>query len=231
VVRARHGRRAAPLTAPDPFGLSVLESARSEGILDHVHLTVPETIALAATHAPFDVLDRMLLFSDGTVKALLEACTSESIDTLVTSELGPAPAGTLIEATREPLRREDVFAVVPAGEPAILRRSILRGARTRLPYVSAESLLVPDRLPSEVVRQIRGAGGSIGTALTEHAVESHRTIVTIEHGLAGARAEELLTTADAPIGRRAYTIAVHGLVAVFMSETLVAGRLRAAAGA
>ena len=64
--------------------------------------------------------------------------------------------------------------------------------------------------------------------LTEHAVESCRTIVTIEHGLAGALAEELLTTADAPIGRRTYTIAVHGRVAVFMTETLVAGRLRAA---
>jgi chorismate-pyruvate lyase len=183
----------------------------------------------AQAREPFDVLDRMLLRSDGTVKALLEACTSEPIDTLVTSEVGPAPAGALVEATRQPCRREDVLAVVPAGEPVILRRAILRGARTRLPYVSAESLLAPDRLPPEVVRQIRGAGGSIGTALTERAVECHRTIVAIEHGLAGALADELLTTADAPIARRSYTIAVHGRVAVFMTETLVAGRLRAAA--
>jgi chorismate-pyruvate lyase len=191
-----------------------------------LHISTPTALH---AQAPFDVLDRMLLRGDGTVKALLEACTSEPIETVVGAEVGPAPAGALIEATRQPCRREDVLAVVPAGEPVILRRSILRGARTHLPYVSAESLLVLDRLPAEVVQQIRGAGGSIGTALTEHAVESHRTIVTVEHGLAGALAEELLTTADAAVGRRTYTIAVHGLVAVFMTETLVAGRLRAAA--
>jgi len=178
-------------------------------------------------HEPFDVLDRLLLHGDGTVRALLEICTAEPIETFVTSEAGPAPAGTLIEATRQPCRREDVFAVVPAGEPVILRRSILRGARSRLPYVSAESLLVPGCLPPEVVRQIRSTGGSIGTALTDHAVECRRTILTIEHGLAGALADELLTTADAPIGRRAYTIVVRGRVAVFMTETLVAGRLGA----
>jgi chorismate-pyruvate lyase len=184
----------------------------------------------AQAREPFDVLDRMLLRGDGTVSTLLEVCTSEPIDTFVTSEVGPAPAAALIEATRQPCRREDVYAVVPASEPVILRRAILRGARTRLPYVSAESLLVPDRLPPEVVRQIRSAGGSIGTALTEHAVECRRRIVTIEHGFAGALAEELLTTADAPIGRRTCTITVHGRVAVFMTETLVAGRLRAAVG-
>jgi chorismate-pyruvate lyase len=185
---------------------------------------------LAIQPEPFDTLDRMLLHGDGTVRALLEACTSEPIGTFVTSEVGPAPAATLIEALRQPCRPEDVLALVPAGEPVILRRSTLRGVRSHLPYVSAESLLVPDRLPPEVVRQIRGAGGSIGTALTEHAVESHRTILMIEHGLAGALADELQTAADAPIGRRTYTIAVHGLVAVFMTEMLVAGRLRAAAG-
>ncbi|MGB2710829.1 MAG: chorismate pyruvate-lyase family protein [Conexibacter sp.] len=190
--------------------------------------------AWVAPHAqarePFDVLDRMLLRGDGTVSTLLEVCTSEPIDTFVTFEVGPAPAGALIETTQQPCRREDVFAFVLPSERVILRRAILRGARTRLPYVLAESLLVPDRLPPEVVRQIRSTGGSIGTALTEHAVESRRAIVTIEHGLAGAVAEELLTTADAPIGRRTYTIAVHGRVAVFMTETLVAGRLRAAVG-
>lgn len=189
---------------------------------------VPRTIA-APKLEPFDVLDRMLLRSDATVKALLEACTAEPIDTVVAAEVGPVPAGALIEAMQQPCRQEDVFAVVPASEPVILRRSILRGARSGLPYVSAESLLVPHSLPPEVLRQIRGSGGSIGTALTEHAVESRRTILTIEHGLAGALAEELLTTADAAIGRRSYTIAIRGRVAVFMTETLVAGRLRAAA--
>jgi chorismate-pyruvate lyase len=185
---------------------------------------------LAQAPESFDVLDRLLLHGDGTVKLLLELCTSESIETFVISEGGPAPAEALIEATRQPCRREDVFAVVPAGEQAILRQSILRGAHTRIPYVSAESLLVPDRLPREVVQQIRRPGGSIGTALNAHAVECRRTIVTIEHGRAGALAEELLTTVDAPIGRRTYTIAVHGRVAVFMTETLVAGRLRAMVG-
>jgi chorismate-pyruvate lyase len=174
------------------------------------------------------VLDRMLLRGDGTVRALLEACTRELIDTLVTVELGPAATAALVEATRQPCRREDLFAAIAPSESAILRRAVLRGAHSRLPYVSAESLLVPDRLPLAVMRRIRGPGGSIGTALTEHAVESHRTIVTVEHGLAGALAEELRTTPDAPIGRRTYTIAVQGRVAVFMTETLVAGRLRAA---
>ena len=206
----------------------MLQARRSEGILDPVASSVRHRLAIE--REPFDVLDRMLLRSDGTVRALLEACTSEPIETFVLAEVGPAPAATLIDATRQPFRGEDVFPVIPASEPAILRRSILYGARTRLPYVSAESLLAPDRLPPEVVRQIRGAGGSIGTALLKHAVESHRTIVTIEHGLAGALAAELQTMPDAPIGRRAYTISVHGLVAVFMTETLVAGRLRAAAG-
>lgn len=214
----------------------VLQAARSEGILGRV--TVPDTRTTAGVRVsppaqagePFDVLDRVLLHGDGTVKALLEICTSEPIETFVTSEAGPAPVEALIEATRHPFWREDVLAVIPAGEQVILRRSILRGARTRLPYVSAESLLVPRRLSPEVVRQIRSVGGSIGTALAEQAVECRRTIVTIEHGLAGALADELLTTADAPIGRRAYTIAVRGRVAVFMTEALVAGRLRAAVG-
>lgn len=201
-------------------------------------MTVPDMWTTAKTwvapgaqaREPFDVLDRMLLRGDGTVRVLLEVCASEPIETVVASELGPAPARALVGMTRQPCRREDVFAVVPASEPVILRRAILLGARTRLPYVSAESLLVPDCLPAEVVRQIRSTGGSIGTALMEHAVESHRTIATIEHGLAGALAEELSTTPDAPIGRRTYTIVVHGRVAVFMTETLVVGRLWAAAG-
>jgi chorismate-pyruvate lyase len=209
----------------------VLQVRGWEGILDPVSSGVRHPLApQAQADEAFDVLDRMLLRGDGTVRALLEACTSEPIETCVISRGAPAPPATLIEATRQPWRREDVFAVVRTNEPVILRRSILRGARSHLPYISAESLLVPDRLPPGVVREIRGAGGSIGTALTEHAVESHRRIDTIERGIADRLAEELQTTPEAPIGRRTYTISVHGLVAVFMTETLVAGRLRAAAG-
>ena len=96
-----------------------------------------------------DPFDRMLLTADGTVTTLLEACTGEPIVTRTTRQAGPATLDRMLAATG-PWWHPDVqlLELAPA-ERLIARRVTLRGARSGVAYVLAESLVVPDRLPSD----------------------------------------------------------------------------------
>lgn len=106
----------------------------------------PQADTAALEQPPdFDPFDRILLTTDGTVTTLLEACTGEPIMTRTTRETGPAPLDRLPGVADGWWRQADARPLA-AAEALIARRVILRGARSGLAYVLAESPIAPERL-------------------------------------------------------------------------------------
>src|SRR5262245_61177795 len=132
----------------------------------------PTTATIDALTAPdpersldVDPLDRMLLTADGTVTTLLEACTDEPITTGTTRLAGPAPLELLVAASGRWWHPDARLLDLAPGERVIVRQVILRGRRSGVPYVLAEALVAPDRLPDPIAERLRQPGSSLGRLL------------------------------------------------------------------
>jgi chorismate-pyruvate lyase len=106
--------------------------------------------------APLPVdLPRVLRESTGTVTHLLETATGEPL-------------------RAEVLRQEPVTAVVDdglggvTGQPLCQRVAVLRGSRSELAYVYAESVFVAERLPETARQQLARTDDPIGRVLVAH---------------------------------------------------------------
>lgn len=83
--------------------------------------------------ADLDPFDRMLLSADGTVTALLEACTGEPIATRTTRQAGPATLDTLLAATGRWWHPDPTLLELAPAERLIARRALLLGTRSENP--------------------------------------------------------------------------------------------------
>jgi chorismate-pyruvate lyase len=99
-----------------------------------------------------DPLDRMLLSTDGTVTTLLEACAGEAIATRTTREAGPVARDGLLAAVGRWWHADETLLELVPDERMIARRVVLRGVRSDVPYLLAESLVAVDRLPAAVIK-------------------------------------------------------------------------------
>jgi chorismate-pyruvate lyase len=177
-----------------------------------------------------DPFDRMVLTADGTVTALLEACTGEPIVTRTTRQTGPASLDMLRAAAGCWWHPDVRLLELDPDERVIARRVTLRGARTGVAYVLAEALVVPDRLPYLTARRLLRAGASLGRELAAGRLETRRELLTVVADRAGPDAEHLDVGPGTTLVRRTYTIvAAHAPVAA-VTEWLVPRRLAAAAG-
>src|SRR5262245_43720033 len=97
-----------------------------------------------------DPLDRLLLTADGPVTSTLADCTGEPVVARRARQAGPARLGTLVAAAGAWWYADEELLELAPLERVIARRVVLGGARSRIPYVLAEALVVADRLPSMI---------------------------------------------------------------------------------
>ena len=191
----------------------------------------PSATALGWGVEDLDPLDRMLMTTDGTVTTLLEACTGEPIVTATTRQSGPATLDQLVVATgRWWQPNVHLLGLAPA-ERLVARRVTLRGARSGVAYVLAESLVVPDRLPRRVASGLRHAGGSLGRLIAAGQLETRRDIVEIAAVRAAAAGDHLGVAPSALLVSRCYTILIGARPVAAVTEWLAPGRLVAASTA
>ena len=180
----------------------------------------------ALTSAPeLDPFDRMLLTADGTVTTLLEACTAEQIVTRATRQAGPASIDRLLTATGRWWHPDDGLLDLAPTDQLIVRRVSLRGARSGVAYVLAESLVVPDRLPAAVAERLHRDGASLGRLLAADSLETRRDVLHIDAVQAGEACEYLAVRPIARLWRRTYTIVTGRRTVAAVTEWLVPGRL------
>jgi chorismate-pyruvate lyase len=191
----------------------------------------PDRTQAASTPASMDAdpVDRMLLTADGTVTTLLEACTGEPITTTTTRQAGPATLDVLLAATGPWWQPDSGLVELAPTEQLIVRRVTLHGGRSGTPYVLAESLVVPDRLPGVEVERLGLAGASLGRLLNVSGLETRREVLRITTQRAGAASDHLATEPNTTLACRTYRIVVRQRAAAMVTEWLVPGRLAIAA--
>lgn len=67
------------------------------------------------------------------------------------------------------------YLSVTGGEPLIHRFAVLKGRSTERPYLWAESIYAPSRLPEAVCAELAGTSEPIGRVLTRHGLRLDRT--------------------------------------------------------
>lgn len=175
-----------------------------------------------------EVLDRVLLASDGTVTRLLESCTAEPIETV---PLRHDPAWGTTALVDGSWQLDASALALPPGAAVIARRVVLQGRRSRVPYVLADSLMVVDRLPDEICDRLSRPGASLGRLLGEQGVESRRTILATGRSRADAAARHLACARHDELAWRSYGIVIRRRIAALVVERFVPGRLGAARAA
>jgi chorismate-pyruvate lyase len=175
--------------------------------------------------------DRMLLTADGTVTTLLEACTGEAIVTRTTRQAGPATLDRMLAVTGRWWHPDTQLLELAPSERLIARRVTLRGARSGVAYVLAESLVVPDRLPGVIADRLLRAGASLGRLLAARQLETRRAVLDVVSVRAGEASDYLGVRPSATLARRTYTIVVGQRTVAVVTEWLFPGRLVAAARA
>jgi chorismate-pyruvate lyase len=114
-----------------------------------------------------DMLQRILLISDGTLTDTLEAAFLEPIALQkVALDIGPAP-------------RPVVELDLAAGENVMERKIFLRGESSGRAYVYAESVLVLDRLPPRFREELVESDMPMGRLWSEHKLETWKELLDI----------------------------------------------------
>jgi chorismate-pyruvate lyase len=174
-----------------------------------------------------DPVDRMLLTADGPVTTTLADCTGEPIVARRVRQAGPARLGTLVAAAGAWWHAdEDLLGLAPL-ERVIARRVVLCGARSQIPYVLAEALVVADRLPAMIADRLLLADASLDRLLVAARVDTRRELVDVVSVRAGDSADHLGTARRAMLVRRASAIVIGDRTVAAMTDWLVPGRLTA----
>ena len=178
-----------------------------------------------------DPFDRMVLTADGTVTTLLEACTAEPVVTRTTRLAGPATLEAMLTNVGRWWHPDaEILELAPA-ERLIARRVTLRGARSGVAHVLAESLVVPDRLPDPIADDLVRPGASLGRLLATHQLETRRAILEVVGVRAAEAGEHLGVATNASVARRTYAIIIGQQAVAAVTEWISPGHLAAMARA
>jgi len=174
-----------------------------------------------------DPVDRMLLTADGPVTTALADCIGESIVARRVRQAGPARLSTLVTAAGPWWHADEELLGLAPLERVIARRVVLCGARSRIPYVLAEALVVADRLPGMIADRLLLADASLDRLLAAARVEARRELVDIAAARAEDAANDLDTARRAMLARRASAIVIGDRTVAAATDWLVPGRLTA----
>jgi chorismate-pyruvate lyase len=128
-------------------------------------------------------LRRALLESGNTVTQVLETLTGEQIVADV--------------VRHDPIEAEtDNLFGVPTGHPLVDRIAVLKGGTSARPYVYAESMFVPDRLPEKARQELAGTHEPIGRILMGHGFDLTRQVLPESDVLAHPTSASAVATGD-----------------------------------
>jgi chorismate-pyruvate lyase len=153
-------------------------------------------------------LEIALADAGGTVTALVERLVGEPIDAQVQSQYAM------------PADRSNGLGV-EVGHPLLVRTAVLTGRRSGRPFVYAESVLVPSRLPERFCVRIGTAGLPIGRILEEEGIAVTRSPV----GGSGRGTETVRSAAPLATDHllyRTYRVDVEGSPAMVIAEWFLA---------
>ena len=149
-------------------------------------------------------LESALSETGGTVTSFLEKLVGEQVDAHERRHV------TVAADTPN-------FFGVEKGHPLVQRSAVLQGRTSAQPFVSAETLLVPSRLPAAFSRRLEASADPIGRILAAEGIEFSRSPLP---GPAPRRSWTLgaLPERDDCLLARTYRIEIDGLAAMVISE-------------
>jgi chorismate-pyruvate lyase len=153
-----------------------------------------------------DLLQRILLISDGTLTDTLEAAFIEPI-ALIKVAVRTLPAPARIDALD-----------LDAGTLLMERKILLRGEESGCNFVYAESLLVVDRLPESFREGVMKSNLPIGRLWSEHKLETWKEILFVERRPARELAEYFGSEEQAEILGRRYRVFSGGRPIMMITE-------------
>jgi chorismate-pyruvate lyase len=168
------------------------------------HATAPAQSPDLATLPPFL---RVLAVTDGTVTKSIEAYFWEPVEVEV-----------LAHAHMNSDRDYSDIEIL-SGEPILRRCVVLRGKITRSAYAVAESILVAERVPAAMRRELIEGTKGIGELLRAGKRETYRELSAVRLADAGEWAIHLGVEKHAAVMIRDYQIHVDGRAAIHIQET------------
>jgi chorismate-pyruvate lyase len=153
-----------------------------------------------------DVLQRVLLISDGTLTEALAAAFLEPISVVKIAHQ--------IRPVREPV--DELKA--EAGASVLARSILLRGERSGRNYVYAESLIALDRLPAPFRQQLENSNAPIGRLWMEHRLETRKEMLRAFRRPAAELAAHLGLAAEDELLVRSYRVFSGGAPIMVITE-------------
>jgi chorismate-pyruvate lyase len=152
-----------------------------------------------------DPLQRVLLVTDGTVTAILEAAFLESI--------------RVVKLTQEIVKATPSHALLQSSptEAIVERRVLLRGVATGRNYVYAESLIAVNRMGPAFCRLLFDSNTPLGQLWLDQKLETYKEIVEMGGVVRGPGAE-YLDCAGSGILIRKYRVYSGGVPVMIISE-------------
>tara|TARA_E500000331_G_scaffold39180_1_gene32562 strand:- start:12633 stop:13190 length:558 start_codon:yes stop_codon:yes gene_type:complete len=141
---------------------------------------------------------RVLLTTDGTVTDILSAYLGEAIKV---RKLGQST---------EVSERGVTLLNLLAGSGLMRRQIVLCGETSGQAYLFAESLIVPERLPSEICEGLTFSQRPVGMLMIDSRLETFREIVRTEKIIAGKRSNYLDCSTDNWLISRTYLVFASG---------------------
>ncbi len=151
------------------------------------------------------VVERLLSRPDGTVTALLERVTGESVEADVIAQVAFVPT------VRGPLDLEP-------GDAVVRRRAIVRGAMSRRDYLYAETLFVPDRLPADVPDLLATSNEPIGRVLEARGFGMTRAVLDAPRQRPIVARLDPANSVAAAIYARRYRVDSSGVAVMLIDE-------------
>jgi chorismate-pyruvate lyase len=161
---------------------------------------------MTATTSLLPLFQRILLATDGTVTHLLEVYAEEPIEAVKLAQD--------LDTSRE----TDAGLEVSPGARLLRRRVLLRGHRSRRNLLYAEAVVVPERVPLEVLNGLLRTDQPIGSLLADARTETFREVLLVDREPAGACARHFGIDANAELLFRTYRILSRGQPVMLITE-------------
>jgi chorismate-pyruvate lyase len=153
-----------------------------------------------------DLLQRILVTTDGTVTETLAAIFLEPIELV--------KLAVEVVASPEPLPALEI----EPGSSLMQRQIVLRGSRSRTPYAYAEVTIAADRLPPGLREDLLKGTMPLGQLWISHRLETFKERPRVRQRVAGALARHLRVDADDLIIERTYRTFMGGHPVFLVTE-------------
>jgi chorismate-pyruvate lyase len=149
---------------------------------------------------------RALLAADGTVTKLIEAYMLEPVEV------------TLLKQETQVLAKAHYWLETPAQTEVIARQSLLRGRYSATAYAYAVSLLVPQRLPQTLLKDLASEPAGLGRILLNSQIENRREILWYGREVIEELPQEIQSLMRTIFISRTYRIITGGKPAMLINE-------------